>query len=266
MIQNESIAITTAERDLAPERMDKITQILRQERVVRVRQLCQRIGVSPATIRRDLNEMETRGLVRKVHGGAVAVDARLDEPVFDDKTGLQAAEKQRIAAQALEYVRPRDTIFLDGGSTILALAGQLQSMKQLTVVTNSLRVASLLSGSGPRLIVVGGELRSLSQTFVGPLTAHTLRHLHVDTAFMGTIGLTAREGLTTTDPREAFTKELVIANARRVVLLADGSKLGAVSFVSFAPASAVDILLTDAGAPRPVLRDLRKIGVKVTEA
>ena len=144
--------------------------------------------------------------------------------MFDDKTSIAAREKQRIAEAALQFVEPGDTIYLDGGSTVLEFARLLRDRTNLTVVTNSLRAAHELAGRGPRLILIGGELRRLSQTMVGPLTRCVLQELHLDKAFMGTIGLTLKEGLTTTDPSEAYTKELVMSQARQVILLADGAR------------------------------------------
>lgn len=253
-------------RDLAPERLEKIAQLLRERHVVRVQELCRIMGVSPATVRRDLTDMEERGVIRKVHGGAVSANPRMAEPLFDDKAAVRAEEKQAIAKAALKLIGANDTVFLDGGSTVLALATQLGSMDQLTVVTNSLRVASALSGAGPRVIVIGGELRTLSQTFVGPLTGLMIEKLHVDTAFMGTIGLDSKKGLTTTDPREAFTKQRVIESAQRVVLLTDSSKIGAVSFVGFGAVADVGTVITDRGAAKRDLQTIRKENVTIITA
>jgi len=249
---------TNADTELAAQRLEKIRQILRERHVARVAALSREFVVSPATIRRDLLDLESRGQVRRVHGGVVALDGRLDEPDFEDKTELASRQKQRIAAAALTLTKPTDSVFLDGGSTVLALAHLLGGMSQLTVVTNSLRVATVFSAEGPRLIVAGGEFRRLSQTLVGTLTRPLLEQLRVDTAFMGTIGLTAREGLTTTDPREAYTKEIVMAHARRVMLLADSTKIGKMSFVRFGTLDQVDVLITDKGVGRRELAELKK--------
>ena len=251
-------------RDLAPGRLDKLRRLVQARRIVRVEDLVAELGVSGATVRRDLHALETRGALRRVHGGAVAENGRQNEPLFDDKTALAAAEKQRIAEAALRLIQPRDSVFLDGGSTVLALARRLRDRTDLTVVTNSLRVALELAGGGPPLILIGGELRRLSQVFVGPLTRFSIDQLHVDRAFMGTIGLTPEAGLTTTDPREAYTKALVMAHAGQVVLLADRSKLGKVSFARFGALSDLHTLITDRGAPRALLRALVKSGVVVT--
>lgn len=249
--------------ELAAARLEKIQRILAERRIISVSDLCQSLDVSPATIRRDLLDMEKAGHVRRVHGGAVAAEGRLSEPLFDDKTAIAADEKRRIAEAALQFIKPRDTIFLDGGSTILALAARLASMADITVVTNSLRVVTALSGGGPPVILVGGEFRRLSQTFVGPLSGAVLDKLRVDTAFMGTIGLSAAAGMTTTDPREAHTKELVMGHAGRIILLADSSKIGKVSFVRFGREDALDVLVTDRGAPAAELQRFRKQGIRV---
>jgi DeoR/GlpR family transcriptional regulator of sugar metabolism len=255
--------ISPPNRDLAAGRVEKLRGYLRERRIARVDELSARLGVSPATVRRDLSRLTGLGEVRRVHGGAVAVESRLAEPVFDDKTALAADQKRRIAEAALRLIRPNDSIYLDGGSTVLALAARLRDRADLTVVTNSLRVVLELAVGGPSLIVVGGELRRLSQTFVGPLTAFTLDQLRVDRAFMGTLGVALDAGLTTTDPREAYTKTLVMRHAQQVILLADSTKLGKVSFTRFGELGRVALLITDRGMPRSWAPRFAKLGIKV---
>lgn len=242
---------------LAAERLERIRNLLRTRPMVRVDELSRELRVSEPTVRRDLSELVRHGWVRRVHGGAASVDSHLQEPVFDDKTEIAAAEKLRIARAALDRIKPSDSIFLDGGSTILALARLLVPMTALTVVTNSLRVASLFANGGPRMILTGGEFRGLSQTLVGCLTRPLIERLNVDEAFVGTIGLT-EEGLTTTDPREAETKQLVMSHARRVTVLAHSGKIGKTSFIKFGTLDRVDLLITDSGIPRDLLKTLRK--------
>jgi len=247
---------------LAPERLAQLRELIRARHVVRLQEICRELGVSTATARRDLEELEKRGELQRVHGGAVSIESRLEEPLFDDKTALATREKQRIAEAALALIKPGETVYLDGGSTVLALARLLRERANLTVVTNSLRAAIELSGAGPRLILVGGELRRLSQTVVGPLTGSVLEELHVDRAFMGTMGL-AREGLTTTDPGEAYTKELVMHRARQVILLADSSKVGKVSFARAGRLEQINMLITDKQLDSAWARELARRGVKV---
>ncbi|TAN38629.1 MAG: DeoR/GlpR transcriptional regulator [Verrucomicrobia bacterium] len=251
-----------SEKALAPERLAQLRELVRARRVVRLQEICRELAISTATARRDLEELEKRGELRRVHGGAVSVESRLEEPLFDDKTAVAAREKQHIAEAALELIKPGETVYLDGGSTVLALARLLRDRTNLTVVTNSLRAASELGGAGPRLILVGGELRRLSQTVVGPLTRAVLEELHVDRAFMGTMGF-GTEGLTTTDTGEAFTKELVMRRAREVVLLADSSKAGKILFARSGRLEQVNRLITDKRLAAEWAKELARRGVKV---
>jgi DeoR family fructose operon transcriptional repressor len=253
-------------KDLAPKRLEQLRGILGQDRVVRVEELTGQLGVSSATIRRDLGELEKLGELRRVYGGAVSTGGRLDEPLFDDKTSVAAAEKRRIAEAALQYIQPNDTIYLDGGSTVLELARLLKDRSNVTIVTNSLRAAVELAGRGPRLILVGGELRRLAQTTVGALTRLMIEDLHVDKAFMGTIGLSLDEGLTTTDPIEAYTKVLIMEHAREVILLADSSKAHKVSFTRAGRLEDVRVLITDNQFDRKLAKELRKRGLEVVLA
>ena len=258
--------LSSKPKDLAPKRLEELRGILDQDRVVRVEELTEQLGVSSATIRRDLGELEKLGEVRRVYGGAVSTGGRLDEPLFDDKTSVAAAEKRRIAEAAAEYVKPNDTIYLDGGSTVLELARLLKDRTNISIVTNSLRAAVELAGRGPRLILVGGELRRLAQTTVGPLTRFMIQELHVDKAFMGTIGLSLDEGVTTTDPAEAYTKELVMEHAHEVILLADSSKAHKISFARAGRLEKVRLLITDTLFDRNLWKQLRKRGMEIVLA
>ena len=251
---------------LAPERLDRLRDIIRREGVSRLDELCRLLKVSAATMRRDLDILESHGTIRRVHGGAVSIESRLEEPLFDDKASLAAREKLHIAESAAATIVPGNTLFLDGGSTVLLLARLLADRTDVTVVTNSLRAAIELSGRGPRLIVTGGQLRRVSETMVGPLSHEVLQQLRVDKAFMGTIGLSLEEGLTTTDPDEAYTKRQVLSHAREVIVLADNSKIGKVSFSAFAQIGDIDMLITDKKANEGFVRELRKQKIKVVIA
>ena len=251
---------------LAAQRLASLRDLIRQTGVIRVEQLCRQIKVSPATVRRDLDELEKAGAIRRVHGGAVSVESRLEEPLFDNKTAMAAKEKHRIAQAALAFVETGDTIYLDGGSTVLEFARLLRDRSNIKVATNSLRAAIEMAGHGPRLILIGGELRRLSQTLVGPLSRPVLESLHFDKAFMGTIGFALREGLTTTEPSEAFTKELVMAHSRQVILLADSSKAGKVSFARAGNLDQLHAVITDTKLDLKFAKELTKKGIKVIKA
>ncbi len=260
---SEVNGIGQAERTLAAAREERLLGLLRTERIARVEELARQLAVSPATVRRDLARLELRGAVRRVHGGAMMRDAILEEPAFDDKTRIAAEEKHRIARAAADLITPHSSLFLDGGSTVLALVPFLRDRTDLSVVTNSLRVATDLASGGPSLILVGGELRRRSQTLVGSLTTPLLSTLFVDLAFLGTIGFSLEAGLTTTDPREAYTKEQVLHRARRIILLADSGKAGSASFVRFGGWEQIHVLISDHGLPDRLARALRRKGVEV---
>lgn len=251
------------QENLVPERRERIRDMLRRKRVVRVDEVCRSLRVSPATARRDLKAIEAEGRIRRVHGGAVSVRTRLEEPMFDDKTSIAAREKRRIAEAAAGLLESGDTVFLDGGSTVLELARLIAERDDITAVTNSLRAAIELAGIGPRLILVGGELRRLSQTMVGSLAQPLLEKMHVDKAFLGTMGFSLDHGLTTTDPEEALTKYQVARRAKVAVLLADSSKLGEVSFAGSGEVEDVDVLVTDTKADKGFLKKVRKRGIRV---
>ena len=250
----------------APERRERVKQIVKSRHAVRVEDLKDELGVSTATIRRDLDELAETGELRRVHGGAISVDVHPIEARFEAKATKQAPEKQRIAQRALELVAPDSTIYLDAGSTCLELARLLAPRSDVTVVTNSLPAIVELAGQGPRLVVLGGELRPLSQAIVGPLSTRLLDELYVDHAFMGTFSLSLDAGLTTTDPAEAFTKERALARAREVVLLVDGSKLGSRSFAHAGRLDQLDIVITDAELDDEAATTFENAGVRVLVA
>ncbi|MCK5806176.1 MAG: DeoR/GlpR transcriptional regulator [Lentisphaeria bacterium] len=250
-------------RLLTAERETRILQLLRGRRTLSVAEFGEELDVSEATIRRDLQSMADRGLLQRVRGGATLDPSSHVEPMFADKEGKQTAQKQAIAEAALALIEDRDVIYLDGGSTVLSLAQLLERRSDLTVVTNSLMAAAALMESGHRLILVGGTFRALSRTLVGPLTAPMIESLSVRKAFMGTIGFTVEDGLTTTDEGEAFTKTEIMRRADHVVLLADHTKLGLCSFAR--SEGTIDTLVTDRLESR--MKDtLVESGVKIVLA
>jgi DeoR/GlpR family transcriptional regulator of sugar metabolism len=252
--------------DLAAARRQRLGALVDARRAIRLEELSAALGVSQATVRRDLNALAAAGRLRRVHGGAVAADQRLDEPHFDDKAGAAAEEKGRIAARAVELLSPHDTVYLDSGSTVLGVARLLHGWSHLTVVTNSLPVATELVGRGPRLILVGGEVRATSRAIVGPLTRLLLESLHLDRALMGTFAFSLEDGLSTTDPAEAYTKDLVLARAGEVILLADSTKAGTRSFVRAGDLDRIHTIVTDTGIDERLVRSLKRRGIRVIAA
>jgi DeoR/GlpR family transcriptional regulator of sugar metabolism len=252
-------------RHLAPARRRRILDLVTARRSARLEDLCLALGVSVATVRRDLDELQAQGLLHRVHGGAVAID-RTPEPHFEVKAGEAADEKERIAARAVGLLAPDETIYLDSGSTTLAVARLLHGWDRLTVLTNSLPIANELGGHGPRLILIGGEFRPTSQAFVGPLSRHLLENVHVSKALIGTYALSLEHGLSTTDAAEAFTKALALERATEVIVLADSRKLGTTSFARAGGLDKVDILVTDAAIDDHFALELSQRGITVITA
>ncbi len=226
-------------------------------------ELSESMEVSEATIRRDLQSLEGQGKIRRVHGGAELVKFPHVEPVFNEKASVNRGEKERIAMRALDFIEDSDTIFLDGGSTVLELSKRLGEKRGLTVVTNSLMAAAELMETSHKLIIVGGEFRSLSRTLVGPLTAQTIGSLRIGKAFLGTIGFNPEEGISTTDANEAFTKELVMKRSDKVFVLADSSKFSISSFTLSGSLEDIDVVVTDSKVSQKALKEFKARKIEV---
>ena len=177
---------------LAHQRQATILERLQHAGAARVSELTEALGVSDMTIRRDLESMAERGLVEKVHGGAIAVGQRsADEPGFEAKSTLAQGEKEGIARCAAAMVRPGTAIALSGGTTTWTMARLLGDVPRLTIVTNSISVADILDRTGrpDQTVVLTGGIRTPSNALIGPVAVSALRQLHVDLLFMGVHGM-----------------------------------------------------------------------------
>ena len=231
----------------ADERREAIAAQARTDGRVEVAALAEDLRVTPETIRRDLTELERRGILRRVHGGAMPVERFQGEPALDEKAGVMSAEKRRIAKAALPFLPPAGTILLDAGTTTAELAVLLPE-RPLTVITNGLPVApALASRRELEVHLLGGRVRGRTMAAVGGRTVRALADLRVDVAFVATNGLSATRGLSTHDTAEAETKDAMIAVADRVVLLCDHTKLGVEQLVRYATLDRIDDLITDSG-------------------
>ncbi|PFG19248.1 DeoR/GlpR family DNA-binding transcription regulator [Serinibacter salmoneus] len=231
----------------APERQQIIIDHARDKGRVEVGALAEMLRVTPETVRRDLTALERRGLLRRVHGGALPVDRLGVEPSLERRMTRAHEEKMRIAARALEELPDGGTILLDSGSTTVALAQALPADSDLTVVTNSVAIASLLyERADTSLVILGGPVRRRTGAAVGSWGRAALEDIYVDVAFLGANGLDVERGFTTPHGIEADTKRSFIRAARRAVVVADSSKAGVVSFHRFARTDEVDLLITDA--------------------
>jgi DeoR/GlpR family transcriptional regulator of sugar metabolism len=250
---------------LAEQRRALILDEVRRRGGVRVNELTRRLNVSDMTVRRDLDALARQGVVEKVHGGAVpVVEASSHEPGFEAKSGLELGAKEAIARAAAELVPPGSAIALAGGTTTFALAHHLLDVPDLTVVTNSVRVADVFQSGQRRpgvnhgevsaTVVITGGVRTPSETLVGPVADRAIQSLHFDLLFLGVHGISVEAGLSTPNLAEAETNRQFVRSARRVVVIADHTKWGQVGLSSFASLEDVDTLVTDAGIPE-VLRE-----------
>ncbi|MEU5112763.1 DeoR/GlpR family DNA-binding transcription regulator [Streptomyces longwoodensis] len=241
---------------LAEQRRSLILDEVRRRGGVRVNELTRKLGVSDMTVRRDLDALARQGVLEKVHGGAVpVVEASTHEPGFEAKSGLEQTAKEDIARAAAGLVTPGSAIALSGGTTTFALAHHLLDVPDLTVVTNSVRVADVFHAaqrtSGPRqgaaTVVLTGGVRTPSDSLVGPVADQAIATLHFDLLFLGVHGISPQAGLSTPNLAEAETNRRLVHSARRVVVVADHTKWGVVGLSSFATLEQVDTLVTDAG-------------------
>jgi DeoR family transcriptional regulator, fructose operon transcriptional repressor len=251
----------------AEERQAAIVARARATGRVEVAELAETFEVTPETVRRDLTSLERAGLLRRVHGGAIVVDLFGFEPALAVREAAHQAEKGRIAEAALRFVPEEGAIALDSGSSTQRLAEILPGDRELTVVTNSLPIASLLAGK-PRLTVhlVGGRVRSRTLASVDQAALAFLRGIFVDVVFLGTNGFSAARGLTTPDPAEAAVKAAFIRSARQAVLLADHTKLGNDCFAHFGDLADLAAIVTDANLPDHAAAELEAAGPQVVRA
>jgi DeoR/GlpR family transcriptional regulator of sugar metabolism len=230
-------------------------------------ELAEEFRVSEMTIRRDLEMLEAEGLARRVRGGAISVVSRSYEPPFAVRATTAAGAKEAIGSAAADLVNDGDTVVIDVGTTTLALARTLHGKRGLTVVTPSLPVAvELGANSDVRVVVTGGQVRSGELSLTGGMAEDSFAAMNCDLAFIGIAGICASPGLTEYNPDDARVKRAAIAAARRVIVLADASKLGRVAFSTVAPLSVVDVLVTDALADHHAAQEIAAAGVSIIEA
>lgn len=261
---------TVAELGGSPKRSRRMAGILdtiAERREVSLAELAEQFGSSAATLRRDLTVLADQGLIIRTHGGAKAAGSLAELPVALRDTRFQDAKRRIARAAAARIPRERHAIALSGGTTTAGVARELTGHTDLTIVTNSLSIASLVAPH-PRLRVVmtGGILRAQSLELVGVLAEGTFNAINVGTAILGADGFTAAAGVTTHDETEARTNHAMVAKAQRTIVVADGSKIGSVALAQMAETPSVSMLITDDSADADALEQLRAAGVEVVIA
>lgn len=248
------------------ERLNVVLDAIAEHGSVDVLQLADRLGVSGATIRRDLQALHNQGLLVRTHGGAMASNVGLELPIRY-KESRHHPEKRRIGMSAATLVQDGAIIGMTGGTTATEVARALADRQDITVVTNALNIAAeLVPRPNIRLLVAGGKARHSSYELVGPTAEAMVAEYHFDISFIGVDGLTVTQGCTTHDEMEAHTDLAFIRQSRRTVVIADSSKIGNVKFAKICGISAVTDLVTDPQIDPDALAALQRAGVNVITA
>lgn len=252
----------------ADQRRALIREHLARQQMVTVSELSERFGVSEVSIRRDLERLQEVGILKRVHGGAVAVPDPILGESHAAKMSRHVEQKERIGRAAARLIDKGDRLIFDSGTTPLQVArqisGDLLEAGNLTVITASLPVVYELGRwKGLHMIVLGGIYLPEHEEVVGPLALANAQGLHADKAFLGADGLTFSHGVTTANLLEAELDRALMRAARQIIVVADSSKIGRVGLTTVLPIEEAHTLITDDGAPPEFVSAVRERGLEV---
>jgi DeoR family transcriptional regulator of aga operon len=243
------------------DREQAILRQLEEHGSVDVNELAQTFQVSTVTVRKNLDALERRGMLRRIRGGALSTPMA-DEGAFEFRQRVSPAAKRAIARHAAGFVRPGDVIALDSSTTCYALAEELVDLQPLTVITNGLRVSQfLLAESNATVIVPGGVLRRASESMVGFLSDVFAGRGRVDKGFFGLVGLSRERGLLDISPEEAHAKAALSAACHQVYALFDSTKIERFGMHPFVTPDRVTRMVSDNGTPARVHAEWTRAGV-----
>jgi DeoR family transcriptional regulator of aga operon len=249
---------------LIEERRQHVLSRIAAEGRVLVSDLSETLGISRITIRKDLENLETQGLLQRTHGGALALrNGVFFDPSIKEKEQQQLREKQQIAVAATRLVQEGQCVLLDSGTTTTAVARALRAFSRLTVVTNAVNIAAELANTDFEVILTGGTLRKNSLSLVGPLAEDPLREIHADILFLGVDGLDSKIGITTPNVQEARVNRMMVQAAQKVVAVCDWTKFKRRSLALIVPPTEIDTVICDAQAPSDEVEALRNLGIEV---
>jgi DeoR/GlpR family transcriptional regulator of sugar metabolism len=249
---------------IGPQRQTTILETLRQQGAVSIHELSQTLGVSAMTIRRDLDELERRGLLKRTYGGAVAATSVSFDPPFTQRQQIQKSVKQAIAQQAATLIEKGDRLILDSGSTVATLCPYLGDRPDLTVITYSIPVLhGLTRHADIALICTGGSFDNTINAFVGPLAEQVLENVRVDKAFLGATSISVKDGFSNSHLQNLTLQRLALRCARETYLLADSSKFLRDPFWIVANLEAITGIITDRSVPPESVNRLIQNGIQV---
>jgi DeoR/GlpR family transcriptional regulator of sugar metabolism len=247
----------------AVDRRHRILERVAEDQTIHVPELARAFGVSEMTVRRDIARLERDGFVRRTYGGATAHLTRSFDLSFNARALQHAREKRLIGMRATELLGPARTIYVGIGTTAEQFAQFLPARADLTVATSSLPVASLLGTRAVRVVALGGTVVRDELNVVGTTTLRSLGGYRFDCAFIGAAGIATDWGVTELTDDDAEVQRSVVERSERVVVMADGSKLGRATSAVVCPVDRIATVITDRSAPGDEILALRRRGVEV---
>lgn len=248
---------------LAEERRLRILEWSRREGRIDATDAAGRLNVAIETVRRDLDTLQRRGLIRRVHGGALALDRLPHESSWAERRVSNVDGKRRIVELAAAQLPSEGAVFIDGGTTTELLAPYLCDKPDLLVVTNSIPLGNQVAESRTPVHLLSGRLRSTTLSALGSRTVNDIAGFRAQVVLLGANGIDTKLGFTTSDPEEAAVKQAYIQHSQETIVLADSSKFGNVFPAAFAMPAAVDRVITDMAAPQGAIDALVEAGVEV---
>ncbi|AEU35289.1 transcriptional regulator, DeoR family [Granulicella mallensis MP5ACTX8] len=267
-VEARSVMLPGAERGsemLIEERRQYIVGLAQKHGRVLVEELSDSLGISRITIRKDLDHLQSQGLLQRTHGGALLPsNGAISDPSLREKEGRHSQEKLRIATAAANLVQEGQCILLDSGTTTTAVAKALRRFSRLTIITNAVNVASELRDTDFEVLLTGGSLRKNSFSLVGPLAEDMLHEMYADILFLGVDGFDLEVGLTTPNVMESRVNRAMVKASSLVVAVCDSTKFNRRSLSKIVDATAIHHIITDSGLPSATADALRSAGINLT--
>ena len=243
----------------ALERQKRITELLKENGSVFVKELSAELGVTEETVRRDLEKLEQQGTLLRTHGGAVPLDENIHELSLEKRKAANTTAKAHMASKAAKFILPGDTIFLDASTTTFYIAKELKKMKNITVVTNSLRVMNELADTPDIKVIAVGGMISRNQSLVGSLAENNIKNNYfVNKMFFSSRGVSAASGILESNEQECAIKQSMMKNATVKIYLCDKTKIDRIGFVQLADISDIDCIVTEKNALTEELETILK--------
>jgi DeoR family transcriptional regulator of aga operon len=250
---------------LIEERRQYILGLAQKNGRVLVEELSESLGISRITIRKDLDHLQSRGVLQRTHGGALLPgNGALRDLSLQEKEGRHSDEKLRIANAAADLVQEGQCVLLDSGTTTTAIARALKRFSHLTIITNAVNIAAELSVTDFEVLLTGGSLRKNSFSLVGPLAEDMLRDMHADILFLGVDGFDLDVGLTTPNVMESRVNRAMVKASSMVVAVCDSTKFNRRSLSKIVDVSMIQHVITDKDLPLETAEALRSININLT--